>query len=141
MQNIPNLNPIDAAIYTLSNNPPKFAKNLIKKNLIQNTRKAITIKVKADRKTAWTPELVVSRMHKDTDADVFVLFGLVGIGEAELLEIARGALEMLGFKCPPREARVVAVGAVAPEVPKGKEPGFITQCLGWVKNIFWSVKK
>lgn len=139
----PNMNPIDGAIAALSMNPPGFVKSQIKANIIKNTRKAITVKVKADRKTAWTPELVVSRMHEDTDADVFVLFGLLDIGDAELLEIARGALVMIGISCPEVVSSIPAPAntATLKLATEQKSPGLLAQFVGWIKNMFWSVKK
>jgi hypothetical protein len=133
MQNIPNINPISAAIHILSTNPPGPIKNTIKNNLIKNTRKAIAIKARADSKTAWTPELVLRRMHKDTDADVFLAFELAGIDEAKLLEIARESLEGIGIKCP--------LPLVVAEVPKVKQAGLRASLWHWIRDIFWSVKK
>lgn len=154
MQNVPN--PIEAAITVLSMNPPGFIKSKIKNNLIYNTRKAITIKAKADRSVVWTPELVLSRMHEDTDADVFLLFELAGIDEANLLEIAREALESIGIKCPSPLAEFLKPGVktggvgedvskagiegevgVVSESPVVKNPSLMTR----VNNLFKRKKK
>lgn len=136
MQNLSNMSAEEATIAVLSRNPSGSVKAIIKAQLIRGTRKAIANKARADSKTAWTPELVLKRMHKDSDPKVFLCYELAGIDEAKLLEIARQSLESIGIKCP----SVIAVGPVrgAPEAPKqGKKPVL----WGWIKNIFWSVKK
>lgn len=154
MKSMSNISAEDATILVLSHNPSGPIKAMIKAQLIRGTRNQIMIKARAEKNTAWTPELVIRRMHKDSDPKIFVCYELAGIDEAKLLEIARQALQNTGIKCPgvvsttlimptrggPKDASGVTVTlglAATAGAPAAKKSGILTWIRTWIKNIFW----
>lgn len=94
--------------------------------MVSGLRKQIAVKAKRDATTLWTPQLVVRRIHRDSDPKLLVAFELAGIKEAELLAVARAALEDIGIRCP---VDVTLEGA--------KPPGILASAWLSIKEFFW----
>ena len=93
----------DATLRVLTGIMAGTVKPALRAEARRNIPKAIERNVRRETQTAWTPQLVVKRAHRDTSIKTMRIWQLLGIDDDELLGLARKGLKKAGISWDEQE--------------------------------------
>ena len=93
----------DATLRVLKGIMAGTVKPALRAEALRNIPKAIARNVLRETQTAWTPQLVVKRAHRDTSVKTMRIWRLLGIDDDELWGLARKGLKKAGISWDEQE--------------------------------------
>lgn len=93
----------DATLRVLTGIMAGTVRPALRAEALRNIPKAIERNVRREPQTAWTPQLVVKRAHRDTSVKTMRIWRLLGIDDDELLGLARKGLKKTGISWDEQE--------------------------------------
>lgn len=104
----------DATLRVLTGIMAGTVKPALRAEARRNIPKVIARNVREEPRSTWTPQLVVKQAHRDTSAKTMRIWGLLGIDDDELLNLARKGLKMAGVSW--KESEVLEVTKLRPTI-------------------------
>lgn len=87
----------DATIKVLTSSMGGSVRSVLRKQARRNIPKLIERKVRDKPQIAWTPQLVVKQVRRDTSAKTLHIFQLLGIDDEEFMNLAKLGLRKAGI--------------------------------------------